>query len=368
MTFIGVEFITSDLDEASIALVHRSWLTPRKKEVWWPPYKTGAQFKKALILEEKPKDETWTLYDEYQKANKKLKKCEEFSDVQSSTVEDKEQSKKRQPKRNSKYISTSEEEDDENDHSLHRPPKISTFAHALQDKQRSLTPVPVSMTSKGPPETDNTITRRLKDINSLNRITIPSPSLSVSTNISSRSESVNSTLINESYGGPYFRSFTEQIFTEIKKVREQVKEIYGILRHSNTQGGILSIPDDCPVEFPLKTREELQLLENYFSSRENKHAVSLFLSTLGGDTTTARTNKILKYVFTNELAKSFNFAGQKNKEAFEKLSLKTVVVRGVQIKSPSTTEKDIEDAIKTWLKHASDRLKESLKRKHRERL
>lgn len=54
---------------------------------------------------------------------------------------------------------------------------------------------------------------------------------------------------------------------------------------------------------------------------------SLFLSTLGGDTTTARTNKILKYVFTNELAKSFNFAGQKNKEAFEKLSLKTVVVR-----------------------------------------
>lgn len=67
------------------------------------------------------------IIDEYQKANKKLKKCEEFSDVQSSTVKDKEQPKKRQPKRNSKYISTSEEEDDENDHSLHRPSKISTF-------------------------------------------------------------------------------------------------------------------------------------------------------------------------------------------------------------------------------------------------
>lgn len=65
--------------------------------------------------------------DEYQKANKKLKKCEEFSDIQSSTVEDKEQPKKRQPKRNSKYISTSEEEDDENDHSLRRPPKIFTY-------------------------------------------------------------------------------------------------------------------------------------------------------------------------------------------------------------------------------------------------
>lgn len=61
MTFVGVEF-ASDYIEASIALVHRSWLTPRKKEVWWPPYKTGAQFKKALLLEEKPKSETWKLY------------------------------------------------------------------------------------------------------------------------------------------------------------------------------------------------------------------------------------------------------------------------------------------------------------------
>lgn len=57
-------------------------------------------------------------------------------------------------------------------------------------------------------------------------------------------------------------------------MREQVKEIYGILKHSNTQGGIISIPDNCPLEFPLVTREELQLLENYFSSsRENKYAV-----------------------------------------------------------------------------------------------
>lgn len=67
------------------------------------------------------------IIDDLEKANKKLKKCEEFSDVQSSTLEDREQLKKRQPKRNSRYISTSEEEDNENDRSLCRPPKISTF-------------------------------------------------------------------------------------------------------------------------------------------------------------------------------------------------------------------------------------------------
>lgn len=55
MTFVGVEFASDIVEEASIALVHCSWFTPRKKEVWWPPYKTGAQFKKALFLKEKPK-------------------------------------------------------------------------------------------------------------------------------------------------------------------------------------------------------------------------------------------------------------------------------------------------------------------------
>lgn len=47
--------------------------------------------------------------------------------MQSSTVEDREQPKKRQPKRNSKYISSTSEEENENDRSLCRPPKISTF-------------------------------------------------------------------------------------------------------------------------------------------------------------------------------------------------------------------------------------------------
>lgn len=55
---------------------------------------------------------------------------------------------------------------------------------------------------------------------------------------------------------------------------------------------------------------------------------SLFLSTLGGDTTATKTNRILKHVLTNELAKDFNYAGQKNiKQAFEKLHLKTVIIR-----------------------------------------
>lgn len=55
---------------------------------------------------------------------------------------------------------------------------------------------------------------------------------------------------------------------------------------------------------------------------------SLFLSTLGGETTATKTNRILKHVLTNELAKDFNYVGQNNsKKAFEKLHFKTVIIR-----------------------------------------
>ncbi|KYQ60016.1 hypothetical protein ALC60_00941 [Trachymyrmex zeteki] len=62
MAFIGVEFVSDEkLDSGAIALVHLTWLTPRKKEVWWPPYKTSSRFKKALSVGEEPREDTWTL-------------------------------------------------------------------------------------------------------------------------------------------------------------------------------------------------------------------------------------------------------------------------------------------------------------------
>lgn len=69
----------------------------------------------------------------------------------------------------------------------------------------------------------------------------------------------------------------EQIFTEIKKLREQFKEIYGILKQSHAPNDIISIRDDVPVDFPLKTHEELQDLENYLNSRQNRNALVCYI-------------------------------------------------------------------------------------------
>lgn len=56
-------------------------------------------------------------------------------------------------------------------------------------------------------------------------------------------------------------------------MKEEIKEIYDILKQSYVQTSVPSIPDDLPVEFPLETREQLDVLENYLSSRENRNAM-----------------------------------------------------------------------------------------------
>lgn len=58
--FVGVEFDSDS--EGALALVHASWLTPRKREVFWPPFKAQNRFDKALKRGQEPEQGTWPLY------------------------------------------------------------------------------------------------------------------------------------------------------------------------------------------------------------------------------------------------------------------------------------------------------------------
>jgi hypothetical protein len=121
-------------EDGTLALIHQTWFTPRKSQVWWPSYKTSAQFKKALFIEEQVDDKTWSLYDvkrifftcnDFNKANRKLKECEEFSDLQSTEIEEEIQNKKRKRIPNKKYVNTSsEDENNDNFDSIQPPSKL----------------------------------------------------------------------------------------------------------------------------------------------------------------------------------------------------------------------------------------------------
>lgn len=63
--FVVVEF--DDSEGGGVAIVRKSWITPRKKEVFWPPYKQSQQHNKALKQNEPVDVDIWSVY--------KIKRC-----------------------------------------------------------------------------------------------------------------------------------------------------------------------------------------------------------------------------------------------------------------------------------------------------
>lgn len=57
--YVGVKFIG---EEEDLAIVNKKWLTPRKSEVFWPPYKQQRDYEKALKSGELPVEGVWELY------------------------------------------------------------------------------------------------------------------------------------------------------------------------------------------------------------------------------------------------------------------------------------------------------------------
>lgn len=60
MAYVVAEF--EEEQGGGVAAVHSSWLTPRKEEVFWPPYKEQIRFDKALKYGEAVDTETWELF------------------------------------------------------------------------------------------------------------------------------------------------------------------------------------------------------------------------------------------------------------------------------------------------------------------
>ncbi|KMQ91808.1 hypothetical protein RF55_8283 [Lasius niger] len=91
MSFTGIEF--TDDSGGGIALVSSQWLTPRKQEVFWPPYKFQFQYDKAIKKGVVPEqDGSWKIYkikrcffetDDYSKAQSKIKQAQVTFDCQS---------------------------------------------------------------------------------------------------------------------------------------------------------------------------------------------------------------------------------------------------------------------------------------------
>ncbi|KAK4887451.1 hypothetical protein RN001_003722 [Aquatica leii] len=226
MAFVGIEF--HEKDGGGLALVRKEWVTPRKTEVVWPPYKNLEKYYKALKNNEAPDESTWCIYkiskqyfevDDYDKALKKLKAAELTSDVQSN-VEDEEN---KRPKRNhiakKNYTMT---------------PVMKNYLNTSQRK--TLEPISIDKREliSTPPITDGLT---------------PLPPNNL------------------------------KIIALLQQISEQNKQILKYISKQDSVSSSVNQPE-IPVTLPLKKEEDLNILENFLIEQTNSFALVNIIFTL----------------------------------------------------------------------------------------
>ncbi|CAH0547083.1 unnamed protein product [Brassicogethes aeneus] len=315
--YFKMAFVLIEFDESaggSLAVIHKSWLTPRKTEVYWPPYKNQNLLDKAV--------------------KKKEAAAEETSDLQTETEDTGDCLTKRNIKKpvrfesDSQGGSTSSSDEDLQKSAFSRPPDVIA-----------------SKLSKGysycEPFNKNNARQPIVLESSLNEIFPNLPSCSAPSG--RRLSTVSSTPQLNSTRGDENRD------------HEQNNEILSLLKNKGSLnvGSNLELEPSFPIKLPVKSMEELEQLEQSLSENKNQKALSLYLATLDRTSLTLSCSSALRYCLSYGVAKNLSYLGTRlNKKAFKNYYLKRVIVAAVKAAIPSSDERNIEDQIKNWLKRS----------------
>ncbi|XP_067204586.1 uncharacterized protein [Linepithema humile] len=357
---LGIQFVEEDGKTNNIAIISSKWLTPKKQQTFWPPYKKQYQYEQSLKKGETPTDK-WTLYDiqkvlfvekdnNYQKAKKQLQFCEENSDIPSdfdATLERLNRiNTSRIKKPPNRYCDSESSSDNENNkeftrlkkkshknNRLSRPPTISDDEFEEDNASTNLTVSNVPEISNVPEVIEK----------------FPSTSNSTLSSISTMRMRIRP------------QKTQKQLLILLVEIKEQNTQILALLKTKELNKVPSILPADIPVKFPIDTLEHVKILETYLKEDENLNTLTLYLASLGGKNITTLTNRIMKFLYTDNLAKKFSFFGKRdNKEPFSEYLLKTAVINAVKICHSDATDRCVEDILKVWLKHAPQRSKVSL--------
>ncbi|XP_037518500.2 uncharacterized protein LOC119395592 isoform X2 [Rhipicephalus sanguineus] len=105
---------------------------------------------------------------------------------------------------------------------------------------------------------------------------------------------------------------------------------------------------------PLSSLEELQEFDDKLDAGKFKILVHE-LAQLGGKDAYWATKRILSYCITDEVAAQFSWRGRKGKLSFSALKIAKAITDAAR-KAPNATAADVEASIKSWLRHAPERL------------
>ncbi|OXA52429.1 hypothetical protein Fcan01_12295 [Folsomia candida] len=111
---------------------------------------------------------------------------------------------------------------------------------------------------------------------------------------------------------------------------------------------------------PLTCKEDLHALNIWLLLGKNQESMVTFLSLHGGDSVSSVTASVMKEIFTNQFAITVSYTGKGGKAVCGikgSLLHKIAIIRGVRSNRgyENSTEFEIKEAIKNWLRNAGDR-------------
>ncbi|XP_025162047.1 uncharacterized protein LOC109503742 isoform X3 [Harpegnathos saltator] len=357
MAFVGVEFANEDSanNNTEVAIVNVRRFTPNKTNVFWPPVKSQDRYEKLLKQGATPTNE-WSLCQ--------VTKTYFETDIPS----------KRQRNKPSRYISdSSDEENIPVPSKLKAPPRLNniftscsqvpsgnstvilhyfTFGTYIFFPKRSLILDKVLVNSIHPKTNNKPTTSHLVQpshkhsviqrnsvpvINSINEVPL--------TDVNRNLTDINATL-----------AFIKRQNTDIYNQNDQISQALKATNNSIVTVSESNEIPQLPCTLPITTFEDITRLEEYLKKEENISPLASYLSTIGGhEDVTSITNRILRRLLSDKIASFYSFLGKRNKKAFAHLKLNSVLMKSVLLALPGSTQHEIENSVKEWLKHAPQR-------------
>ncbi|XP_067212490.1 extracellular matrix-binding protein ebh-like isoform X2 [Linepithema humile] len=374
--------------EDGLQIVPNNWFTCKKKSaIYWPNVTNQKEYDKAV---EKMKDfnnnnstiisvkRIFTSTDTFIKAKEKLKLAEKLSDLNSD--EDTEVLKNRRRFYAAKVFSSSSSEEEIQNPIKKRKidtypqvPQISknsklrnenknkeNFSSAQENEMQHMSSQYSNFSSDNYPKASQM----------LKNSTIRHQVLENKENFSSEEEDKMLMSSQNSNFSSEFHEFKRNVYRNFSVLKQKLDFIIqnqldfyeqwernenNSTTHFSTESNEINVMSQFPIESEdaLNQLEEALIDNNYRNNLINK------LSTIGGKNLKQLILNIIKRIFTIIIAKEYSWYGKKNNKSFSDLKLCSVVISAVlsQLKYPQSTEHEISEPIKSWLRHANEKIK-----------
>ncbi|XP_042144175.1 uncharacterized protein LOC120840882 [Ixodes scapularis] len=268
-------------------------------------------------------------FQSFEKARRKLKTAEDTSDLQSETDLGK-------GKRKRKATRISDSSDSDVPQRRRRQPMPLAGCNAMDDEG-----------SSGPPTPPPAATLRALKQSSTTFSSIPA------------CRNVATKTVSKELEPEGLRRHTLEALHMIRLMLDNLTALMGTVLEALNKHTEEDDDDDCPFQEPHASYDSFMEFECQLQASEamRKKLVHWFAG-LGGKTVGATTRRLLEALMTQNVAVNFSWKGQKGKAKFQQLQCVELIYQAVK-RNPriTTTRHDIEEVIKTWLRHAAEKLR-----------